>query len=55
MLIPLLLPVTLLTLTGRRSDALLARVNAWVTAHQRLINALVALLIAALLLINAFS
>lgn len=54
-LIPLLLPVTLLTLTGRRSDALLARVNAWVTAHQRLINALVALLIAALLLINAFS
>ena len=53
-LLPLLIPIGALTLLGHRSDALLAKVNAWVTAHQRLINAIVALLIAALLLVNAF-
>ena len=52
-LIPLVIPVGALSLVGHRADALLSRVNAWVTAHQRLINAAVAVLIAIFLLVNA--
>jgi hypothetical protein len=48
-LLPLLLPPLVVTLLGPRSDALLARLNRVVVGHQRVLNASVCFLLAALL------
>lgn len=53
-MIPILLPVGLLTIAGHRADTFLVSVNTWVTKHQRLINALVCFLIGALVGYGAF-
>lgn len=49
-LVPAVVPVLLVTLLGHRSDAVLARLNAFTTAHQRQINAGICFVFAALLL-----
>lgn len=38
-IVPILLPVLAVSVVGQRSDAFLARVNAWTTRHTRQINA----------------
>ena len=54
-LIPALAPVGLATLFGHRSDAILSRLNHWVTAHTKAITAGICLMLAAFLLYGALS
>lgn len=46
---PIVLPVLAVSIVGHRSDAFLARLNAWTTAHSRQINAGICFLFAVLL------
>jgi threonine/homoserine/homoserine lactone efflux protein len=48
-LLPVLLPVLGVTVLGSRADAVLARINSFVSRHSRQINAAVCLVLAALL------
>lgn len=47
-LLPLLLPILAVTLLGSRADGALAKISAFVSRHQRVINGVIILIIAAL-------
>ena len=53
--LPLVIPPLLVTILGHKADAMLERLNAFTTAHQRAINTIILLLIAALLAYKAIT
>ena len=52
---PFMIPVALVTIVGHRSDAFLARLNAWATSNSRRITAGICFLFAALLAYSAIT